>query len=673
MKSTGRFPKNRVRWCWVSSLGALVAAATLSAAETNAPPTAASPPMTPQEFFEGGTNSYNNWIELSAGAFITGGNQAQFEERNRSQNGPLGGIEDFHFQHDLDKSTTLSADGRALFDNHDYKFDLGVTREKLGFVRFSYNQFRTWYNGDGGFYPPTDAWFPLSGNALALDRGEFSFEAGLTLENVPKITFKYTHTYRDGDKSSTSWGITHPAPGVTQGLSPSFYDINEHSDIFQLDVTHHIKATDFGLGLRYESGKLDDALKIDQSPGESFEQKITDRQVTTYDLFSVHAFTETWIKKNLLLSSGFSFSDLDNNFSGSQIYGNDFDVRYSPDISNGLGYTNLLGGSRMQEYVMNLNLMYKPSAHFTIVPSVRVQKEDADANDTGYETLQAYTSVPFNGNSDLSDLEVRERLDLSYNGITNWVFYARGEWTEGDGNLTQNGGLPPVNGIGTLPIQSETDENRFFQKYSIGARWYPTRRVTVDVGGYYKINDYNYNFPVDSTPNDSVNRYPAYLVMQNFETYDGNFRLTLRPWQNVTLVSLYEFQLSTVHTEPDPVSGLADVESSKMTSQIIAQNVSWSPWSRLYLQAGFNYVLSETKTPASDYTQAVLDSENNYWTLNFNSGLVLDDKTTLDVGYTYYRADDYTDNSTVGVPYGAGAGNTTSRPRLSGDSPKGFA
>ena len=103
---------------------------------------------------------------------------------------------------------------------------------------------------------------------------------------------------------------------------------------------------------------------------------------------------------------------------------------------------------------------------------------------------------------------------------------------------------------------------------------------------------------MDSTPNNSSTRYPAYLVMQNFETYDGNLRLTLRPRRNVTLVSRYEFQYSTIHTTPDPISGLSEVESSTMTSHIIAQDVSWTPWSRLYLQAGFNYVLSETKTPA---------------------------------------------------------------------------
>jgi predicted porin len=83
--------------------------------------------------------------------------------------------------------------------------------------------------------------------------------------------------------------------------------------------------------------------------------------------------------------------------------------------------------------------------------------------------------------------------------------------------------------------------------------------------------------------------------------------------------------------------------------------VSWIPWSRLNLQAGLNYVWSITTTPASDYTQAVLDAQNNYWTVNFSSTFVIDDRTDLNLGYLYYRADNYKDNSSSGVPYGAGA------------------
>ena len=57
----------------------------------------------------------------------------------------------------------------------------------------------------------------------------------------------------------------------------------------------------------------------------------------------------------------------------------------------------------------------------------------------------------------------------------------------------------------------------------------------------------------------------------------------------------------------------------------------------------------------SDVTQAILVAQNNYWMLNLSSGFVLDDKSDLNVSYFYYRADDYQDNSSFGVPYGPGA------------------
>jgi len=248
MESRGRTKYERRGWVWATLLGFCGAVSILSAADTNSPPSEPAP-LTPEQIFEGGTNAYNNWLDLGVGGFIPSGNKNQAQQNNQNSSGAFGGIEDFHYQANLDKKTTLYMDGRALFDNNDYKVSLDLEREKVGYLKFNYTEFRTWYNGDGGFYPPTSTFYPLSGNALTLDRGEISFEGGLTLEKIPNINFKYTHSFREGDKSSTIWGITHPAIGVTQGLSPSVYDINEHSDAFQLDVTNHVKATYFGVGL----------------------------------------------------------------------------------------------------------------------------------------------------------------------------------------------------------------------------------------------------------------------------------------------------------------------------------------------------------------------------------------------------------------------------------------
>ncbi len=656
MKTKRPVPIKQFPWAWAFLFCLCASVSTLSAADTNAP-AAAPPPLTQEQWFEGGTNTYNNWIELGTGGFLTTGSKSQAEQNQQSWDGAFGGIQDFHYGTSLGKNTTVTADGHALFNTDDYKLGLDLEQQNIGFLRFNYDEYHTWENGNGGYYPLTDAWYPQAGDALTMDHGQISFEAGLRLQNLeymPKLTFKYTHTYENGDEPSTIWGYTHqtlPNTATVRGLSPSFYNLDNHSDSFQLDAAEHIKATDFGAGLGYETGTLNNSLYMNQWPGELIQQNVTEQDTISYNMFDVHAFTETWLKDNLMFSTGYSYSELNNyEVSGSRTY--------SGLNTAGVGYNDLAGTALLHDYVMDMNLYYKPVKNLSLVPSLRVEQENSGANANGTETFQNNPETPFGSHSDENDLSVCERLDLTYTGITNWVYYLRGEWTEGDGNLNQYGGLLPINGTTEYQsVQSQIDNNYFFQKYSAGCRWYPLTRVIMDVGGYYESHHYNSTFPLDSTTNNSFTsyRYPGYLVMQNFDTYDGNVRLTLRPWQNVSSVSRYEYQLSTIDTAPDPTSGLGQVESSRMTSQIIAQDVTWSPWSRLSLTAGFNFVLSETETPTSDYTQAVLNSQNNYWTVNCSADFVVDDKTDLNVSYYYYQADDYNNNATVGMPYGAGA------------------
>lgn len=614
--------------------------------------------ITPEQWFEGGTNTCKNWIELSTGGLLTTGYANRAEQGQQLNGGVFGGIEDLHYESQVAKKTTFTLDGHSIFDDHDYSVGLGLNREDFGFLRFNFENSRTWDSGTGGFIPAGGIAYSLPGDALALDRGRISFAAGLTKPDLPQIIFKYTHCYRNGDESSTLWGPVHYPSGNIYRVYPGIYDIDEKSDTFQLDLTHHYKKVNYGLGVSYETGNLNDAHKLTFWQGEPIQQKVTDQQGTSYDMLSTHAFAESWVKKNLFLSTGFMFAKLDDTFTGSRIYGDDFDVVYSPAYPGlSYGYTGLNGGAHKHEYVWNVNLMSLPTKNWSIVPSVRVQKEDWNANSAGTGTLGTDTQDNILSNSGRDSLDVCERLDLRYTGMTNWVFNLGGQWTEGQGNLHENGGLTRVNGIGPIPVQFATDDSRLFQKYFASARWYPVRQASFDVGGYYKINQYNYNNTQDNTPNDlsTGNAYPGFIVYQGFETLDGNARLTLRLPKNITLVSRYEYQYSTISTRPDPVSGLSQQDSSKMHTQIIGQNASWTPLNWLGLQAGFNYVLSETKTPTSDYTQAILNSQNNYWTVNLNSALVLDDRTDLNVGYFYYHDADGQNGIIGGLPLGTDA------------------
>jgi hypothetical protein len=634
-------------------VGLCMAGASVATADTNAPPATLPAPLTPEQMFSGGKNSLNNWIEVSAGGFLTRGDRGSFEQQEQHIGAAFGGIDGLHVETNLDKSTTLTLDGRAIFDENDYNLKLGVVREKFGYLRLSYNEFRTWTDGDGGYFPPSGTFYPLSASALGLDRGAFSLEAGLTPEKGINAAFKYTHTFREGEESSTIWGDTTPGFGsVTQGLNPSFTDIHEHADIFQLDLSDHIGKTDLGLGLHYETGKLGDALMIPQYPGEPIQQKITDQEGTSYDVFDVHTFAEIWIKTNFMLSTGFAYSHVNNAFTGSRIYGSDFDAGYTPNAAYGFGYFDLSGKSHMNEYVADVNLFYRPTPVLTITPSFRVQDDLLGTESIGIETLGANAPAGFASDGDSTDLDVRERLDVAYRGFTNWVLNARVDLTEADGDLNQYGGLIPISGIGVPTVQSAIEERNFIQKYAAGARWYASRLVILDFGGYYKQDNYHYSSSEGNT-NDLLG-YPEYLEMQKLATYDGNIRLTLRLPHNVSLISHYDYQWTTIHTAPNSLAGLPDVESSAMRSHIIAQDVTWIPLPRLSLQAGINYVISDTSTPASDVTQAILDARNNYWTVNFSSLFVIDNKTDLNVSYVYFQADDYSDNAPEGVPYGAG-------------------
>ena len=209
--------------------------------------------------------------------------------------------------------------------------------------------------------------------------------------------------------------------------------------------------------------------------------------------------------------------------------------------------------------------------------------------------------------------------------------------------------------VDNFDFERDTDDTRLTQKYTLGANWYPMQRLNFGTQYYHKIRSNEYEHKIDSNPNDgsSFLRFPAYFTNHDFDTDDINLRITWRPLGTVTLISRYDFQKSTIDTRVD---GLAEIQSADLTTHIFSESISWSPVSRLYLQGTVNYVLDEADTPANDYAGGlVLDSQNDYWTASLAAGFALNQKTDLDAQYSYYRADNHTDNSAFSQPYGAGA------------------
>jgi hypothetical protein len=600
------------------------------------------------------TSDLVNWIDIGAGGSVVTGDKAQFERQSGTlANRAMGGINALHLEQNIGKKGLISLDGRGIFDNHDYDLKLEVSHPEIGYVRAGLRQFREYYDGSGGFLPSNGAFFQLGNNELALDRGTMFFEAGLTLPDAPVFKIRYEHDFRSGAKDSTEWGTTTLTPGAAQKrITPSFYLIDEKTDSIALDATHTIKNTDFGLGVRYTWESVSDSHSTLMQPGEGANARtMTQGEQSKDEFFNAHAFTDTKINDLFEFTSGYEYTTLHSSLAGSRT-----DNPAVPATAD-TRFVNLAGGSDMDQYAMNLNLMFSPGENNYIVPALRVEKETlGGANtDNPLTTVGGVNTVgPQNSFQDQeSKLNIAESLDWRYVGITNWVFYARGQWEENRSRLNQASGAVAIPPSILNQIWYQT-----MQKYSAGANWYPLRGLNFAASFYHEIDNNNYDNAIPAQPSPT---YPGFIRQENFITDGTSVRGTWRVNSRLAFVSRYDFKYSTVDMQGGLAGGVAATPTQLIpiaytTEHMFGETISLNPLARMYLEAGVNYVLDTTHTSAEAQTGGVIQkSQNDYWTFNLLAGYSFDDKTDIQIGYTYYRSADYSDNSAIGgVPYGAG-------------------
>ncbi len=594
-----------------------------------------------------------NWVEFGVGGTLFSGRRAAYQQRSGRPDGAFGGIEGFHYEQPLGEEGLFQADGRAIFDNHDYALSLWFDLPEKGFFRVGYREYRHWSDPHGGYFPPTGGWFDLYAGTLALDDREVYVEAGLRLPKAPQFTLRYSHTEREGQKDSTIWGDTHLTGGRgARSVVPTVLDLNRVRDLVLADLTHTLGGTRMSVGIRYERQDNDDARWMRRFPGEGLgaDPHVSQRDQITANLFGAHATTETRLSRKLRFTAAYGYTDLNSDLAGYRVYGAAFDPDLAQRLPAAGTFEHLTGGALLRQHVGNLNLLASLSDRLLLVPSVRIENRSTDSEALFDAPAAPFSSSRYMATSERSLLDVSEALELRYTGVTNWVFYARGWWLQGSGDLDER----LVNrSTATDVLFRSTDDNRFAQKYTGGLNWYPLRRLSLGAEYYHKRRENDYDHRRDSTSNlpDSVNRLPAYLRAQQFVTDDVNFRVTWRPRANLTLVGRYDLQLSRIHTRAD---GRPLTEAAEMTSHIGSGSVSWTPWARLYLQGSLSYVFDRTETPATALA-AIQNAENDYWTAQTTLGVMCDNKTDLELQYVFYRADNYADNAAEGLPLGAGA------------------
>ncbi len=637
------------------------------------------------------TEEYKNWIELGIGGLIINGDAAQFKQEHRMSGDVFGGIQDLHFEQAVGKDGLFSIDGHAIWDNNDYDVKLELSKPKVGYIKAGFTEFRSWYDGNGGFFPHNGGtFFPPPFPEMHIDRGEVWVELGLRLPDWPEITIRYSHEFRDGQKDSTIWGdtnLTGLAVNPTRKIIPSFRNIDETRDIVALDALKTFGNTDVNLGMRYEHSTIDDSLNMERGAGQlpptvpppGAQRFITQRDVNNLDLFSGHAITETRFSDSLWFTAGYSYTTLGSDIGGSRIIGTHFDANFGEPVPTlrpfDHGFINLAGTSQVDEHIFNANVLWMPLKDLTILTAFRYTHDDRESDSTFLATdstpnvppftpsnpqggAHPITPEPVAASASTDYNRFGERLELRYTGIANWLFYAEGDWEEEFGNRLEHQEGGEEAGFELLNLNEDT--SFLGQKYIVGANWYPMLRLNLSAQYYHKIASYS---------NDINSAIHQRLVDEDWNTDDVNVRITCRPkiptyLGTLAFVTRYDF----VRTEIDSklaVFSDADIlneeESGVITKHVITEAITWSPLARFYLQANVSYILNQTDTPANNIdlvpntNPTVTNFRNDYWTVTSGAGYIIDDKTDFYTDYSFYCANDHFKNAAVAMPYGMGA------------------
>ena len=629
---------------------------------------------------------YKNWIELGIGGVITSGDRAQFEQEHRLPGDQVyGGIQDLHFEGTFDKNGVFSVDGHALWDFNDYDLTVELAKPNLGYIKAGYTEFRSWYDGNGGFFPHNDVFFDPAYPEMHIDRGDAWIELGLRAPNWPEITIRYDHEFRFGQKDSTVWGDTNqtgllPPFNSTRKIVPSFRNIDEKRDIFSFEASKTIGNTDVLLGMRYEHNTDDYSLNMERGAGQlppavappGQQRKVTQQQNDDVDLFSGHGITVTRITDNFWFTAGYSYTTITNDLSGTRIFGTHWDEAFGEPVptlgSRDHAFIDLAGMAQIKENLFNANLFWMPFENLSILSGFRYTHQNNDSESTFIAEEPVSNTPPFtpnnpqggfhygvgepaNGarNSDYN--EFAQRLELRYTGIKDWLFWVQGEWEEDYGSVNE---FQTVNE--EVPLDKNT--NALGQKYTVGATWNPSMRFSMAGQYFHRIASYN---------EDIISADFPRLVNQDWNVDDFNIRMTFRPklpacLGSLALVTRYDF----VHTSIDSQwyfdgETFAELQSGEIKRHVISESLNWNPLPRFFLQANFSYVLNQTDTPANNIDlvpnagPTVVNFRNDYWTVTSGIGYIIDDKTDFYADYYFYCANDYYKNAAVAVPYGMGA------------------
>lgn len=592
------------------------------------------------------------------------GDRHTFRQHHWTKEGYDGGFEEFELEEkNASENIRAAVDGHAMVRNNDYEVNAIVEKKDFGFLKLEYQEFIKYYDDMGGVYYPFRVLdVSTLGRELALEIGHIRVEAGLTVEEMPKINVAYERSWKDGAKSRLTWTPV-TVGSLTREIGPSYQQIDEVVDSVELNESHTVKGVELAGQQLFEWSSSEMAREersLASGSTASAEKIRVQTQDPQYHLFSTTESAQRWFKdETVFAGTAYHFMRMEN----SEVE-NIFEMNKEgavKNFSNPKQIRNARADNEYNDHAWTGNVMVTPLKWMSVDTKIRTGLTDRSGNsaypsDTTPVAAGGANPDGIINNTDLSRTEDRvarigEGISFRINGIPRTALYNDFEFEQMRNWLSED--------RDSLAGQSAANAGEIFGRetlvylsrgiWTLGGQVVPCRWFNWT--SHFRINrsnsDYDDKRETDGTATGAKS---AFMDAMNIQTQELATRFTfkVRPWLKPSV--RYQHQLRDYETRVENLNSVG----TRMDSHIFTFDVTLQPLHNLLIMTGVSPQYASVVTPARD---SVINNTPRFqanvltWLLNVNYDV--NERVGILGGMDYTQADNFFDSADSGLPLGA--------------------
>lgn len=591
------------------------------------------------------TNLYSVSISPVLGGTAVNGDAHKFRELNWQPKGANGGLSDFQFFKQTAPDTALLLNGHVLKD--DYKFNLSLERNDLGFVHSGWEQYRKYYDDTGGFRhtPSTPDALSLD-HDLHLDIGKAWVDFGLTLPNWPRMVLGYEYDYKRGDEATTSWSAA--GTGIDErNIAPASRNLNEGTHVIKFDLDAEVSGVTIEDRFRGEFYDLHTQYTNTAARGLMTQNvRESDRYFQGANTLRLEKQFTSW----LFGSGGYLYSHLNADSSFTNLT-----TSFNASFAGSVPRITL----ERESHVANLNGIIGPFDGLTFSSGAQTEWTRQQGFGSGNLNQFAFTRVAPNNlaivpttlRANYDERSAMENMALRYTKIPFTVLFAEGRLEQQsigqvDSDLQSSGNYV-----------EHTDFSSQLTDFRAGFSTSPWRWISLTTQYRRYQNDSHY--PRTELPQPDGG-YPDFFRSRDLLTDEVEAKLVVRPCNWLKTTFSYEIQTTDFRDNSFPASNTVnhvvyspggDLLTGRTESQIYSVSAVLTPHPRVYFASSFSYEPSSTRT-ANSGALTVGPYRGDTYTADASSTYVLSQTTDLTLGYVFSEANYGQNNAATAVPVG---------------------